>query len=391
MKHERGTTNNRMDIFMTRVIYPVGFGTFCIERFYQKDTNVVLFDMMYDCGSKSHMLGAIMYEAELLYKQKPLDLVCISHFDEDHINGFRKLIQTPTIQPGITTILLPQIFEEDHILELSGVEEFVNYSNLRTELAERNLKVIEVLPIGEELNNQEREAIDIRELKDSIESGTKISIIDHLWEYIPFNNFDRQRNIQLLDKLMALTNFDAQKIVDIHNGNISPDDIKKLKGAYQKLGRRKNNVTFINQNSLQVLSKENVYCSAHLHYSLGWIPSYMWVINPLVQYPFDPNTFAKESASCMYTGDSIMDQRMVEIQDKYAWGKHIGLFQIPHHGSTYCYDQGIMNQLNIGAAFVNTTKGCVHLAPGILKWNQNNISALFMVFVGNGGIYEYIY
>lgn len=391
MRHERGTTSNRMDIFMTRVIYPVGFGAFCIERFYEKGSDKVLFDMMYDCGSRSKMLGAIMCEAELLYKQKPLDLVCISHFDEDHINGFRKLIQTPAIQPGVTTILLPQIFDENHLLELLGLEEFVNYNNLRVELAEHHYKTIEVLPIEGELNNHEREAIGIHELRGPIESGTKISIIDHLWEYIPFNNFNRQRNIQLLDKLMALTNFDAQKIIDIHSGNISPDDIKKLKDAYQKLGKTKNNVTFINQNSLQVLSKENVWCSAHLQYSLAWIPSYIWVKKPEVHFPFDPNSFATKEASCLYTGDSIMEQRLVEIQNKYTWHNGFGLFQIPHHGSTHCYHQGIMNQLHMQAAFVNTNNASIHLAPEILNWSQYNSSALFMVYGRKGGIYEYIY
>lgn len=391
MRHERGTTSNRMNIFMTRVIYPVGFGAFCIERFYEKGTNKVLFDMMYDCGSKSKMLGAIMSEAKLLYKEKPLDLACISHFDEDHINGFRHLIHSPAIKPGVTTILLPQIFDKDHLLELIGVEEFVNYSNLRAELTEYNHKVIEVLPIEGELNNQERGAVDLRELRGTIESGTKISIIDHLWEYIPFNNFDRQRNIQLLDRLMALTNFDAQKIADIHNGNISTDDIKKLKDAYQKLGKRKNNVTFINQNSLQVLSKENVLCRAHLLYSYAWVPSPIWATRPEINFPFDRGIFATEAASCLYTGDSIMDPKMVEIQNNYTWHNRFGLFQIPHHGSTHCYNQGIMNQLNIEAAFVNTNNGCVHLAPEILNWRHHNISALLMVCASNGGIYQYIY
>lgn len=391
MKHPREWTNNRMDIYMTRVIYPVGLGAFCIERFYDNSTNAVIFDAMYDCGSLSRMLGAIQYETEQLYAGSSLDLVCISHFDEDHINGFRKLLGTNAIEKGKTTILLPQIVDEQNVLELIGVEEYDNYSALKQDLSD--YRVIEVLPMNKEFQRPEREELDIRDLRNEIESGTRITINDHLWEYIPFNNFNEERNNELLDDLMTKTRFDAQHIEEIHHGNITTGDLKKLKDAYRKLGEKEGDVTFINRNALMLLSKNNdkIHCSAHLLYSKDWIPTKAWIENNGTQLPFYERSCGL-NPSCMYTGDSVMDQRMIEIQNMYMGGASIGLFQIPHHGSKHCYKQEIMDQLNIHAAFVNTNihSSRVSIADELKHWQYNNIPALFWTLVGEGGIYEYI-
>lgn len=392
MKHPKGTVANRVDIYMTRVIYPVGLGAFCIERFCKKDDNSVLFNMMYDCGSLSGMSEAIQYETQLLYEDKPLDLVCISHFDEDHINGFRKLLGTNAIKAGYTTILLPQIFDYQYILELIGVDEYVNYSELRYDLYSSEYRVIEVLPIEGEIQAIESDGIDLNDIPRQVASGTPITILNRLWKYVPFNNFDRQKNRKLLDDLMARTGFSAQKINDIHNGIITTEDLKQLKDAYRQLGRTEKDVTFINQNSLLLLSKDIVFCYAHLLYSNAWINTTVWTKNQGLQHPFNHRSCGL-NASCLYTGDSVMDQKLVDIQKAYMGDESIGLFQIPHHGSRHCYDDSVMKQLNIHAAFVNTDiySDRVSLEPNLEKWQYHDIVALFWVLKGNGGIYEYIY
>lgn len=394
MKGNKGSKYSRVDMFMTRVIYPVGLGAFCIERFYRESDNVVLFDMMYDCGSLSKMQNAIGYETKNLYidTNKPIDLVFLSHFDEDHINGFRKMIGTLAIVPGVTTIMLPQISDEYHLLELIGVEEYDNYNDLRDELVEANFKVVEVRPWRNNEEYQEDRAIELEELGSPIPSGTKIAILDHLWEYIPFNNFDKQQNTDLLNDLMNRTGFNAQKINDIYHGNITTSELKSLKDAYRKLGKTKDEVTFINRNSLLVISRERIACSAHLLYSKAWIPSYFLATNNRTQWPFHDMSCAL-NASCLYTGDSIMEDKLVQMQNKYFGQTSIGLFQIPHHGSKHCYDQEIINNLNFHAAFVNTSiySKRVTIAPELINWQNNNIPALFWVLKGDGGIYEYIY
>ena len=95
----------------------------------------------------------------------------------------------------------------------------------------------------------------------------------------------------------------------------------------------------------------------------------------------------------MYTGDSVMDHKMINIQQRYLGAENLGLFQIPHHGSKHCYDQRIIDHLNFQAAFVNTDLGNkkLSIAPEVIDWQHHNIPAMFMALKGTGGIVEHIY
>lgn len=367
---------------MKRVIYPVGLGAFCRERFFSTADRTVVFDMIYDCGSRSGMGSNIRKEIRTYYQNKPIDLVCISHFDDDHINEFRKLLGTKYIQPGRTTILMPQIVGIDKVLVEIGVDEYVNYNTLKETLKERQFKIVEVSPQPEE----NIEGIEVRkenfsEMNGTIYSGTQIAILDGLWEYIPFNNFDKTYNSRLLSSLKSKTGFTDQQLKAIREGQASKKDIETLKTAYGKLGKTHNNVTFINRNSLQLLSKACylVHSGAYIKY------------DPVMyQYAFGPIYYALHS-SCMYTGDSAMEMTMVAIKNKYLRHEDLGLFQIPHHGSTHCYNQRVIDNMHFHAAFVNTDLKSITMAPEVIDWQNNNIPALFMALVGEGVICEHIY
>lgn len=368
---------------MERVIYPVGLGAFCRERFIKESDKTVVFDMVYDCGSLSRMGGNIRKEIQIRYSTRPIDLVCISHFDDDHINEFKKLLGTPIIKPGYTTILMPQIVAVNRVLVEIGVDEYVNYTSLVEELREGKHKIVEVRPLEGEVENIENNAIDFSELNGTIFSGTRIAILDRLWEYIPFNNFDRTYNINLINLLKQKTGFNDQQLEAIRNGYATQQDIAVLKKAYGKLGKTHNNVTFINRNSLQILSKAiyPVHSGGYIMYHSLWF-----------QYNFSPICYALNS-SCMYTGDSAMEMTMVAIKNKYLPYEDLGLFQIPHHGSTHCYNQRVIDNLSFHAAFVNTDLNTPKLsvAPELINWQNHNIPALFMALVGKGVICEYIY
>lgn len=377
---------------MTRIIYPVGLGAFCIEKFRRWDDSAEVFDMMYDCGSLSGMGAHIQNEVQNLYGNKPIDLVCISHFDSDHINEFRNLLGTKYIEPGRTTILMPQILG-DTMLEQVGVEMYVNYRELRDDLAEYGYKVVEVRPMGDVIEQYEDEILDVAELPSSISSGARLALsrFDRIWEYIPFNNFSVQQNDQLKQDLLSKTNFSETKIKEIHQGKIDPRDIVDLKDAYDKLklANKPKNVSFINCNSLQILSKaaDGIHSGGYIFYQPTWDinkPSYpCFPVYPCIAL----------NSSCMYTGDSVMDPKMETVRQRYLGDERLGLFQIPHHGSEHCYKQDVIDQLYFQAAFVNTDFGNkkLSIAKEVPDWINHNIPAMFMALKGNGIICEYIY
>ena len=342
--------------------------------------------MMYDCGSLSGFGDKIQQELQVLYAHKPIDLVCISHFDEDHINVFRDLLNTSIIKSGITTILMPQIIG-DGLLEQVGVEMYVNYRELRQNLIREGFNLVDVLPMGNEGERIEDYLTSFDDLNTPIPSGARITLsrIDSIWEYIPFNNFSIRQNAILKQALLNETNFSEQKLKDIHDGHIDAQDLQDLKDAYGKLrlSLSPKNVSFINCNSLQILSKAAypVHSGAYIQYHFTWDSN---DVSPIC---------CAINSSCMYTGDSVMDHKMINIQQRYLGAENLGLFQIPHHGSKHCYDQRIIDHLNFQAAFVNTDLGNkkLSIAPEVIDWQHHNIPAMYMALKGIGGIVEHIY
>lgn len=82
-------------IRFTRTLHPVGQGAFFTEKIVddKRFTSIV-----YDCGSTSSR-DILYHEIEQINRDKdnywygPFNLMFISHFDNDHINGLKKLIQ----------------------------------------------------------------------------------------------------------------------------------------------------------------------------------------------------------------------------------------------------------------------------------------------------------
>lgn len=381
---------------MTRIIYPVGLGAFCIERLCKADDGSVAFDMMYDCGSISSGMGAhIQNEVQNLYGNKPIDLVCISHFDTDHINEFKNLLGTPFIQPNRTTILMPQILG-DSILEKVGDDVYINFSALRGILANNGYKVVYVRPMGNDAERIEDYTIDVEELggRGQISSGARLTLsqYDRIWEYIPFNNFDETYNGKLLSALKIATGFNDQQLETIRKGNANQNDVDTLKKAYEQLGKTQKGVSFINCNSLQILSKaaDGIHSGGFIFYQPIWninkpcYPCYLY-------FPVCPCIAL--NSSCMYTGDSVMDPKMETVRQRYLGDERLGLFQIPHHGSEHCYKQDVIDQLYFQAAFVNTdfSNKKLSIAKEVPDWINHNIPAMFMALKGNGIICEYIY
>ena len=65
-------------------------------------------------------------------------------------------------------------------------------------------------------------------------------------------------------------------------------------------------------------------------------------------------------ASCFYTGDTSLKRdfdlvinHTSSVLRKYSDSGLIGIMQIPHHGSSYCYPNKIINDTSVCSAFVN--------------------------------------
>ena len=95
---------------MQRIIHPSGHGAFFTERIFQEGKDD--FIVVYDCGSSDKYPK----EQELLENEvkgffnagDKIDILFISHFDSDHVNGIKHLVPYLTTQ---TKLVMPFSYE----------------------------------------------------------------------------------------------------------------------------------------------------------------------------------------------------------------------------------------------------------------------------------------
>lgn len=75
---------------MQRRFLPVGQGAFYVEEFADG------FTLVYDCGSYGNI--SLINDAIEKSKIRKIDLLVISHFHEDHINGLAYLFKNFTVK-----------------------------------------------------------------------------------------------------------------------------------------------------------------------------------------------------------------------------------------------------------------------------------------------------
>ena len=77
-----------MTVFSNFCLRPVGQGLFYSGRISKEDNS---FEFIYDCGGDKSIISNIV-DDYLEYSSKEIDMLVISHFDEDHINGLPYLL-----------------------------------------------------------------------------------------------------------------------------------------------------------------------------------------------------------------------------------------------------------------------------------------------------------
>ncbi len=104
-------------IRLERIFYPVGHGAFYVERFYVDDAASPFYSIVFDCGCyngtplstyQKRINSIIDNDASL---PDTIDVLFISHFHTDHINGIKHLLSICDVK----TIVVPQLSELERI------------------------------------------------------------------------------------------------------------------------------------------------------------------------------------------------------------------------------------------------------------------------------------
>lgn len=361
------------EIVFKRIFHPVGHGAFFTEQFIDPISNIVQYNVVYDCGSISPQMKERIYHIsdDMFYKNRCIDALFLSHFDDDHVNAIKYLVDHHYLYG--TKLFVPLLKEESIV----GV--FPYYSNYRyiSDLNGNNrIKVVKVDFDSEKEDGADQPPILIEELKDNnIGSGTKLSSnhVDCLWYYIPFNICDNKLVEKFEDKVKeAELDYD-----ELSNEKYVTENIKEIRKVYQNFGKKTSNGTKINFNSLQLLSyparpetcqEYSRHTTCHIYFEdyFRWNKGY-------TEYKF--NYEELYPGSCLYTGDTSANieevwKKLITQIDKYLKRKLV-LFQIPHHGSKYSHNTNMITEKKIYAAFSNN---------GVFKGKNVFDSALIFQF-----------
>jgi len=313
-----------------RTFHPVGHGAFYTE-YFESDG----FLMLYDCGAKK---GKTLFPSliDVSLKNRTIDLLVISHFHDDHVNGLEHILKSYNVEK----ILLPLLDPIEKInLYFFNIEN--NSSSFIQNLCESPEKAINAIAKSVNIDfvyvrnndNVENVDIEIQELKPGkINSGDKIIYKSKdktfQWVYVPFNYDYKNRNLQIVSE------FQERKIpIDIDQFKIYYLANKdKIKEAYSHV---KGN---LNTNSLTLYScvDTNSIQKSIGHYSRGFKTTKYYMRH--------------EKIGCLYLGD-------YKAADKSKWGefekvyrkyfKNVSIIQIPHHGSVHNYNTKLNFENNL--------------------------------------------
>ncbi|WP_456001699.1 MBL fold metallo-hydrolase [Prevotella sp.] len=370
-------------MILQRTFHPVGQGAFYTER--HKISNGKDFTIVYDCGSfqftnlKNRIKSAFQ-------KGEEIDILFISHFHVDHINGIKELKERCKIK----RVILPLLDEKTkYILKINNYLA-KNYKD--TTLIDNPKRFFDeetsIIQIEEEgyqdhrVNPDEIEDINRLNNIDKKKSGTVFSYDKSLsykdqWLFIPFN-YKQEDRFNLFNKLLKeeypyipLNKLDDIKIIEKYEA--------ELKKIYKKINGD------LNVTSMILFSG-----------SIKPTPIRCWNI-PIKPHPSQyyeyyscPHDFKylnyeyRIPSGCLYTGDINLkkDENIVkEIKSRLRlqW-KSIGTIQIPHHGSIHNFSEEIISKA-IKCAIISfgTTNTFGHPSDKIMGDILSKNIALYLV------------
>lgn len=334
---------------MLRSFIPVGQGAFYLEQFEicGERTNVV-----YDCGS---LTDVKIVEKEIranFGKGEKIDIVFISHLDQDHINGLEYLLKYCNVK----NIVFPYTRKEDRITlnidyfcnqenpsDDDFVYKFINNPYRALHEQESRARLFGIKEYNSENNaydNIYNNDDDVRILnsgenifEDLIhnEISSKIK-----WEYVPFNFKEDIRKEQFFDELDNNLNSLGCSLYQIGIDNLlkqwtNPDIQKAIKDAYKKVSGS------LNANSMVLFSgitDDTVYQRPINLYNRFICCNYKCL---------NYFNYLKQNG-CLYTGDyeAKEESKWLELKEAYSkYWDYIGCVQIPHHGSYKNYNPEI--------------------------------------------------
>ena len=356
---------------MTRTFHPVGQGAFYSEEFFNPEGDCV-FRAVYDCGSlkycglQRNRDGSPLTRRDVKMRvncaftdDHGIDVLFISHLDDDHVNLISCL--KPFKRHQIRRVILPLLSAEERYV-LTGYllsrsrrgrisDALNNIINSPEDYFGNDTNVTFVRPAKVERslmgNEVDDEGVGVEDLQKEVSSLTKISIGKNLsgngrmlrWVLIPYNHKPERYSV-LKDTLKNVFGNEFQ-IANLKDPDFVIKNLKDLRRCYKALPDG------INRNSMALYSGplddtclssigEVVGCDIWGRYCPCDQFAEYWLDRVLRH---EQSSVFHGSPGCLYTGDvSLDDADLTRVFGRYV--KNIGMVQLPHHGSLDSFGTG---------------------------------------------------
>ncbi|WP_157456865.1 MBL fold metallo-hydrolase [Carnobacterium maltaromaticum] len=303
----------------TFISYPVGQGFFY-------SGSIQNFQLVYDCGTEGNVTDLkylIDFYFEEINKEKTIDMLVVSHFDNDHVNGLPYLLSKCTVKK----MYIPY-YEIEDLLVLNLILHIYGE------------KVEEIILIRPFSSNEEGEEFNVnddrisKELKEKLKyhvNNTPVLLKKEEWEF-RFFNVKPERNekeIEAINDLSAEFNKEM-----LHSGvNTIPEMIRKDKDAIKKLKEVLDDY-FKKLKKLKI----NTYLTKGDWSNNSSLCLYHAPKEECVEYiSKNKPYFFSDKRGSLLTGDISLkgrrrDQFKEWLNQVDAFNK-INVFYLPHHGS----------------------------------------------------------
>ena len=308
---------NHQVMEVQRVIHPIGQGAFYTETVHVDDN---VYNIVYDCGSGTGKNAPTVLKREIssFYNENDvIDILFVSHFDNDHINGISELRKKVS---RIKNIVVPLIAPDDVWYYMVENPDFLSFYNRLNQIADN---VYRVKHQGE---GEESRTIDLFELRDfhggdrDVDSGSTFILGPKAdWCYITFN-YDRKQRLKDL-KTYLIANGLSEAVFD-QGWSVISQHLDIIKKAYAKIVK-----DGANKSSLIVYSG-GVECEYDMcSYNGGWMKR--WIDNE----------------GCLYFGDNDLNQLNLLADLQHRLGSlvdRVGTIQVPHHGALKNFNYSLL-------------------------------------------------
>lgn len=358
-------------MILKRVLHPVGQGAFFTEQFKKYGVESPYLNVVYDCGSTvvgKNIPKVVKDEVNIAFDKKDhIDLLFVSHFDEDHTNGLNYLLDNTSMDKD-TYAVLP--FAYPYLIMLMD-DRFPSLARFIRRAIDKGIRLI-----GWRGSNMESTPEDSRDIEPDkklvFDKGRLFKVVDTdskkvIWYFYPFMK-DSAKSFQadfdsVINDWKKTEHF---KDEDLNDANWVLNHFDELKAKYQEIGKKENDVTTINVNSLLMLSfPAGVAESSCFWPACGmnrFVEGFRTMPDGTLRYiyPYD-----EIGPTCLYTGDTVLADaksfhkvanHALDTMIRLTGHGRINMMQIPHHGSKNCLPSSMIVELkdiDIEATFVN--------------------------------------